>query len=76
MIFFDIDETLMQNEVAEHRAAEAFYLHYKERLQEPLERFLYRWRLNTEQNVRRYLDGELSFQGQRRERIREMMGMR
>jgi putative hydrolase of the HAD superfamily len=72
MIFFDIDETLIQNKAAERRAAEAFYLRHRELLQEALDRFLCRWKALTEQNVRRYLAGELSFQGQRRERIRQV----
>jgi putative hydrolase of the HAD superfamily len=72
MIFFDIDETLIQNNAAERRAAEAFYLRYRELLQEPLDRFLWRWKALTLQNVQRYLAGELSFQEQRRERIRQV----
>jgi putative hydrolase of the HAD superfamily len=72
MIFFDIDETLMQNGAAERKAAQTLYSYYEAVLQDPLDVFLNNWKRLTEKNVHRYLAGELSFQGQRRERIRQL----
>ena len=72
MIFFDIDETLLDNSAAERSAAGKFYALHRDVLQEPLETFIDRWQTLTEHNVQRYLAGELSFQGQRRERLRQV----
>lgn len=72
MIFFDIDETLMQNSAAEHNAAKALHSLYEEVLQDPLDVFLDNWKRLTEESVARYLAGEISFQGQRRERTRQL----
>ncbi len=72
MIFFDIDETLLDNSAAERAAAGQFYDLHKDVFQEPREEFVERWRTLTEHNVQRYLAGELSFQGQRRERLRQV----
>lgn len=72
MIFFDIDETLLDNSMAERAAAGEFYDLHKNMLQEPLEAFIDRWQALTERNFQRYLAGELSFQGQRRERLRQV----
>ena len=72
MIFFDIDETLLNNSAAERAAAAKFHALHKDVLQEPLEAFIDRWQTLTEHNVQRYLAGELSFQGQRRERLRQV----
>ncbi|MGD8991708.1 MAG: HAD family hydrolase [Desulfobacterales bacterium] len=72
MIFFDIDETLMNNTAAERAAAAKFYDLHKDVLQTPLEKFIHRWQTLTERNIQRYLAGELSFEGQRRERLRQV----
>lgn len=72
MIFFDIDDTLLDNQGAESAAAKDF--HYLFRGVFPLspDEFALNWRIITEKHVQRYLSGELSFQGQRRERLREI----
>ena len=72
MIFFDIDETLLNNSAAERAAAAQFYDLHKDVLQEPVEAFIDRWQTLTEHNIQRYLAGELSFQGQRRARLRQV----
>ncbi len=76
MIFFDIDETLLNNSAAERAAADKFYDLHKDVLQEPLDAFIDRWQSLTECNFQRYLSGELSFQGQRRERLRQVFANR
>ena len=72
MIFFDIDETLLNNSAAERAAAAKFYDLHKDALQEPVEAFIDSWQTITEHNVQRYLAGELTFQGQRRERLKQV----
>ena len=72
MIFFDIDDTLLDNRGAERAAAMEFHRLYTDIFPMPPEEFAVRWRAATERHVRRYLSGELSFQGQRRERLKEM----
>lgn len=72
MIFFDIDETLLNNAAAERAAASKFYGLHKDVLQEPVGDFIDRWQAFTEHNIQRYLAGELSFQEQRRERLRHV----
>jgi putative hydrolase of the HAD superfamily len=72
MIFFDIDETLLNNNAAERNAAQGFYYLHRNNIQASLDDFLERWKILTENNVQRYLAGKLSFQGQRRERLRQL----
>lgn len=72
MIFFDIDDTLLDNQKAELAAAKEFQLLYKDIFSVSSDEFALNWRSATEKHVRRYLSGELSFQGQRRERLREL----
>ncbi len=72
MIFFDIDETLLDNKSAETTAAMEFHKIYQDIFPESPSEFARNWRALTEKHVQRYLAGELSFQGQRRERLREL----
>jgi putative hydrolase of the HAD superfamily len=72
MIFFDIDDTLLDNQGAEIAAAIEFHQLYSNVFQEPSDEFAYNWRRITEKHVQRYLFGELSFQEQRRERLKEI----
>ena len=74
MIFFDIDDTLLNNTAAERDAAAKFYFLHRETLKEPEDEFIDRWRTTTEHFIQRYISGELSFQGQRRERLRQIFG--
>jgi len=72
MIFFDIDDTLLDNRGAERIAAMEFHRLHQEIFPVSPEAFATRWRMATEKHSRRYLLGELSFQGQRRERLKEL----
>lgn len=72
MIFFDIDDTLLDNKAAECAAAKEFHRSHGDTFPVSSEEFAYRWRMTTEKHVQRYLSGELSFQGQRRERLKEL----
>jgi putative hydrolase of the HAD superfamily len=72
MIFFDIDDTLVDNRRAERIAAMEFHRLHEEVFPVSPEAFATRWRLATEKHSHRYLLGELSFQGQRRERLKEL----
>jgi putative hydrolase of the HAD superfamily len=72
MIFFDIDDTLMNNTAAMRDATVLFYNLHENIIQESLDKFQDRWRTLAEHYVHRYLTGELSFQDQRRERLRQL----
>jgi putative hydrolase of the HAD superfamily len=72
MIFFDIDDTLLDNRRAERVAAMEFHRLHKDVFPVSSEEFAIRWQVATEKHTRRYLLGELSFQGQRRERLKEL----
>ena len=72
MIFFDIDDTLLDNQKAELAAAKDFHLLYKDIFPVSFDEFALNWRSVTDKHVQRYLSGELSFQDQRRERLREL----
>jgi putative hydrolase of the HAD superfamily len=72
MIFFDIDETLLDNHSAEFAAAKDFHCLYSDIFPVSSIEFASNWRVITEKHVQRYISGELSFQGQRRERLKEI----
>jgi putative hydrolase of the HAD superfamily len=72
MIFFDIDDTLLDNLSAESAAATDFHRFYEHIFPVSPDEFAYNWRMITEKHVQRYQSGELSFQGQRRERLKEL----
>jgi len=72
LILFDLDGTLFDHDTAEQAAARRLY----ETLTVPpmpLDAFLAEWTVALERHFARYLAGEVSFQGQRRDRIREMI---
>lgn len=75
MILFDIDDTLFNNTGAEIRAAQRFY-----RKTPGLEHFAGQddfvnlWRAATETYLQKFIDGELTFQEQRRLRLRDIFG--
>jgi putative hydrolase of the HAD superfamily len=72
MIFFDIDDTLLDNQGAESAAAKDFHYLFRSEFPVSPDEFVRNWRIITEKHVQRYLSGELSFQGQRRERLKEI----
>jgi len=71
LILFDLDDTLMDDGAAERSAAT--YLH--KRVETPLsvEEFVSQWSMALRRHFDRYLAGEVSFQGQRRDRVRELI---
>ncbi len=72
VIFFDIDNTLLDNARAEWLAAEAFQRDHSEFIPESTQEFVARWKRVTETHIQRYLKGELTFQGQRRARLQDI----
>jgi putative hydrolase of the HAD superfamily len=71
VVFFDIDDTLLDHEAAARAGAAA--LHRSLAAAAPVEQFVTAWAAALDRNFPRYLAGELTFQGQRRERIREVV---
>ena len=71
LILFDLDDTLMDDGAAERSAATHLYNNVETPLS--VEEFVSKWSGTLRRHFDRYLAGELSFQGQRRERVREMI---
>ena len=72
MIFFDLDDTLFDNRAAEWTAAVEFHQAQAGLFPESPDEFAFNWHETTEKHYRRYVSGELTFQGQRRARLREI----
>ena len=70
MVFFDIDNTLLDYSAAETAAAGCFYEACAGRLGHAKALFLQNWRHDAEAYYQRYLSGELSLAAHRRARIR------
>jgi putative hydrolase of the HAD superfamily len=71
LILFDLDGTLMDDGAAEQSAATYLYKSIVTPLS--LEQFLSQWSVALKRHFNRYLTGEVSFQGQRRDRVREVI---
>ena len=71
-IFFDIDDTLLDDTHAMTRAVEAFRLHVRD--PRPAEEFHARWRSALDRHFARYISGKVGLQEQRRDRVREVLG--
>jgi putative hydrolase of the HAD superfamily len=71
LVLFDIDDTLLDHGTAERSAATFLYKSVGASV--PLEEFLVKWTAALERHFARYLMGEVSYQGQRRDRVREMV---
>src|SRR5687768_11113505 len=71
LVLFDIDETLLDHRTTERAAATA--LHRIADVTRPLGDFVAAWAEALERNFGRYLAGELSYEDQRRARIREVV---
>lgn len=71
LILFDLDDTLMDDGTAERSAA--LLLHKTTKTVGSAEEFASRWSDAMKRHFARYLAGEVSFQGQRRDRIRELI---
>jgi putative hydrolase of the HAD superfamily len=69
LILFDIDETLVDHDTALRVATEALYA--RGDFDMPYEAFMAKWSVAYRRSFDRYLRGELSYEEQRRARIRE-----
>lgn len=74
MIYFDIDDTLLDYTTSQDVAARAFASTYASYIDDA-EGFPRVWEEITERHMARYLSGELSFREQRRCRIRDCLGL-
>lgn len=73
MILFDIDDTLFNNTGAEVKAAERFYQEGRGPMPfADQDDFVYQWRAATETYLQMFIDRRLSFQEQRRHRLRDV----
>ncbi len=74
MIYFDIDDTLLDYKRSQELAAREFADIYSSHIRDQ-DAFVAEWDRITEQHMARYLAGELTFQEQRRCRIRDSLGL-
>jgi len=71
-VFFDIDDTLVDDAAATRAGALGLFDRYRDRLGGCDERLMQRWSRLLDHHFERYLRGETSFIGQRRARIRDL----
>ncbi|HEY7883618.1 MAG TPA: HAD family hydrolase [Cellvibrionaceae bacterium] len=72
MIFFDIDDTLLDHKASQDAAALAFAIKYSDHIENPAA-FPAAWHKITKRHMTCYLSGKISFQEQRRRRIQESL---
>jgi putative hydrolase of the HAD superfamily len=72
MIFFDIDGTLVDHEGAERAGACSFFKLHEHEFGQSADEFVNSWHSLAKKHIRRHLRGEISFQEQRRARLREL----
>ena len=72
MIFFDLDETLLMHDAACKEAVAEFHQRFKTETDLDAASFLSRWEALTEEWYDKYLDGTVSYQGQRRKRLQSL----
>ena len=70
VVFFDIDDTLVDDAAGTRAGALGLFERYRDRLTGTDERLMQRWNALLDHHFERYLRGETSFIGQRRARIR------
>lgn len=73
MIFFDIDDTLFDYKTSQDIAASKFCDMFSDRLIPEKSDFVKVWDTVAREHMKRYLLGELTFQEQRRERIKAVI---
>jgi putative hydrolase of the HAD superfamily len=73
LILFDIDDTLVDHTAAANAGARVLHARVGSSL--PVDEFLTRWGDALERHFDRYLAGEVTFQGQRRDRAREVVDL-
>ena len=59
MLFFDLDDTLVDDSGAAAAAVRALYVAYRDRIQDSLEAFTSRWRLAGRVAFTAYLEGHV-----------------
>lgn len=74
MIFFDLDGTLLDHKSSELLGVEAFYEEFKNYFRVEKQIFYKFWCQISDKYFNRYLKGELTFDEQRIERIKELFG--
>lgn len=74
-VFFDIDDTLIDDAAATRAGALGVFDKYRDRLDGSDEHLMQRWKTLLDHHFERYLRGETSFIGQRRARIRDLFGL-
>ncbi len=74
MIFFDIDATLLDHESAEKKGAIDFYKKYADELECSENEFVDMWFELSKKYFEKFLSNELTFQEQRRFRIKDIFG--
>ncbi len=74
-VFFDIDDTLIDDAAATRAGALGVFDKYRDRLDGTDEHLMQRWNTLLDHHFERYLRGETSFIGQRRARIRDLFGL-
>ena len=75
VVFFDIDDTLVDDMAATRAGALGLFHKYRDRLCGIDEDPLHRWNALLDHHFERFLRGETSFIGQRRARIRDLFGL-
>lgn len=70
IVFFDIDDTLLDHTAAEAQAAQQWYAHCRHQLPQTGPDFAALWKHGAEQHQAAFLTGAISFTEQRRPRIR------
>ena len=74
-VFFDIDDTLVDDAASTRAGALRLFNRYRDRLSGSDEHLVQRWNALLDHHFERYLRGETSFIGQRRARIRSLFGL-
>ncbi len=74
-VFFDIDDTLIDDAAATRAGAAGVFDKYRDRLDGADEHLMQRWNTLLDHHFNRFLRGETSFIGQRRARIRDLFGL-
>lgn len=72
MIFFDIDDTLLDHKTSEYLGAKEFFKEYKQYFKFDEEQFYKKWHNAADKYFNKYLNGEITFKQQRIERVKEV----
>ncbi len=72
-VFFDLDRTLIDHDLAERRAVRDFHNRFRERISIPFESFLKRWRTVAERFWQQYEEGKIEYWEQKRKRVRTLL---